>query len=641
MKRTLSNLFWSQPKKYRANSKGFRPSFESLEDRRVMAVNVLEPIGAFGPAVNSPGTSLTAGVKDGTLYVRGTDKPDTITLRQQNNALKIDGVVGSFNINNFNNIVIRSFGGSDVINLKSEAVKGQQAITKATEIWGGIGLDNITGGRGNDSIFAEAGNDKVWGNLGDDIIDGGADNDELRGEVGRDKIFGDVGADKLWGGDNDDFLVGGDAVDYLYGGKGLDMLDGSLGNDFLYGEADYDYLYDDTAQKTDSGSNYFNNGYLGIGWFDRFMETASLRTEARFLYAPDFALNRTEMMDIFDTAEDGNVVLAGEFRDLQDIVSTQAIVIPDYVKSLANKVVNGDPSNSRFQGRDLGNLSAGATGEHLEDLVDKWFLGLDRPFDEHDDTTQTLNYQYVQGSLFQNGIDFTDISQGATGDCYYLSTLASLAERNPSWIEQMFIDNGDGTFTVRFFTTPSTAHYVTVDRYLPVSASGREIYADFGANKDDPNNELWVALAEKAFAQFNESGWHNSNATNSYGGIWGGGASRAMARLTGWEAFRAPVSENAIPFSADDDPVQTREQIISRLNAGKLMAISDKADPPDPRIPGNHVYAVLGYNSLTETFTIFNPWGFDRGTTSLAQNPALMDLSWTEIVDNFGCWHYN
>jgi Ca2+-binding RTX toxin-like protein len=255
MKRTLSNLFWSRPEKRRTNARGFRPSFESLEDRRVMAVNILEPIGAFGPAVNSPGTLLTAGVKDGTLYVRGTDKPDTITLRQQNNAIKIDGLVGSYNINNFQNIVIRSFGSNDVINLKSEAVKSQQAITKPASIWSGSGIDTVTGGRGNDTIFAEAGNDKVWGNWGDDLIDAGLDNDEVHGDAGNDKIFGDHGSDKLWGDDNNDILLGGDNMDWIYGGKGSDRIDGGLEYDYLYGEADYDYLQDDSASKSDSGAD--------------------------------------------------------------------------------------------------------------------------------------------------------------------------------------------------------------------------------------------------------------------------------------------------------------------------------------------------------------------------------------------------
>jgi len=59
-------------------------------------------------------------------------------------------------------------------------------------------------------------------------------------------------------------------------------------------------------------------------------------------------------------------------------------------------------------------------------------------------------YRYVSGSLFQNGISADDIVQQALGDCYYLSTLSSIAQEKPSYIQNMFVDNGDNTFTVRF-----------------------------------------------------------------------------------------------------------------------------------------------------------------------------------------------
>ena len=38
------------------------------------------------------------------------------------------------------------------------------------------------------------------------------------------------------------------------------------------------------------------------------------------------------------------------------------------------------------------------------------------------------------------------------GDCYFISALGTLADSNPAAIENMFINNGDGTYTVRFYT---------------------------------------------------------------------------------------------------------------------------------------------------------------------------------------------
>ena len=69
----------------------------------------------------------------------------------------------------------------------------------------------------------------------------------------------------------------------------------------------------------------------------------------------------------------------------------------------------------------------------------------------------------------------------------------------------MFSDNGDGTYTIRFYNNGTPA-YVTVDRYLPTDSSGRPVYAWFGSNYANTTNELWVALAEKAFVEWHETG---------------------------------------------------------------------------------------------------------------------------------------
>ena len=66
------------------------------------------------------------------------------------------------------------------------------------------------------------------------------------------------------------------------------------------------------------------------------------------------------------------------------------------------------------------------------------------------------------------------------------------------------------------------AEYVTVDKRLPVNADGKFVFANNGrGTASDPTNELWVALAEKAYAQFNESGWTGQDGTNSYNGLGG------------------------------------------------------------------------------------------------------------------------
>ena len=48
---------------------------------------------------------------------------------------------------------------------------------------------------------------------------------------------------------------------------------------------------------------------------------------------------------------------------------------------------------------------------------------------------------------------------------------------------------------------------MTVDSKLPTYGGGGFIYANMGGLASNSNNVLWVALAEKAYAQMNETSW--------------------------------------------------------------------------------------------------------------------------------------
>jgi hypothetical protein len=47
-----------------------------------------------------------------------------------------------------------------------------------------------------------------------------------------------------------------------------------------------------------------------------------------------------------------------------------------------------------------------------------------------------------------------------------------------------------------------------------------------------------------------------------------------------------------------------------------------------------HVYALTGYDAVTQTFTLYNPWGV--GTS--AGQPGWLTLTWDRVVANFGWW---
>ncbi len=217
-----------------------------------------------------------------------------------------------------------------------------------------------------------------------------------------------------------------------------------------------------------------------------------------------------------------------------------------------------------------------------------------------------------------NGATYTDIHQGSLGDCYFMSSLAETALKNPSAITNMFIVNGDGTYTVRFFNN-GVAAYVTVDSYLPTTSGGALLYADRGAVYTNAGNELWTALAEKAYAQINEMGWIRSGSTsgqNSYSALEGGYIYAALGQITG-------QSTTAFAYTATASNFTT---FVNAFNQNKLIGFASKSTPASSQVVGNHAYAVVGYDAANQTITLFNPWGIEYG---------LVTMTWSQIQGSF------
>ncbi|OBQ29580.1 MAG: hypothetical protein AN483_09905 [Aphanizomenon flos-aquae MDT14a] len=321
-------------------------------------------------------------------------------------------------------------------------------------------------------------------------------------------------------------------------------------------------------------------------WYTQNLVDAQIITLTRSL-ATDGNLSRNDMISIFRDAKDGGVIDASELTDLRTLVSNSTrFTMADSVKVLSNKIANSDVANTRSG---FGNLFAGSSDTQMENLIGKWFLGTDRPDADY-------AYQYVSGSLFQNGLSANDVYQGAVGDCYYVATLASIAQEKPDYIQNMFTDNGDNTFTVRFYNN-GVADYVTVDRYLPTSG-GYAAYAGWGGSSvSSTTNELWVALAEKAYAQLAESGWsRSSTSNNSYADIEGGWMDTVIRQVTGLSATSQSVSN------------MTQTQLINLVNSNQVLTAGFVYGAGYGVVNG-HAYTITSYNATNGTFYLRNPWG--------------------------------
>ena len=111
------------------------------------------------------------------------------------------------------------------------------------------------------------------------------------------------------------------------------------------------------------------------------------------------------------------------------------------------------------------------------------------------------------------------------GDCYFISSLGTIADKDPAAIEDMFINNGDGTYTVRFYTgnygasynsqrhlqrwflqRRGTADYVTVNLSLPTTSSGMLYYSDYGSMLHQRQQRPVDSLGRKSLCRVEPDG---------------------------------------------------------------------------------------------------------------------------------------
>ena len=219
-------------------------------------------------------------------------------------------------------------------------------------------------------------------------------------------------------------------------------------------------------------------------------------------------------------------------------------------------------------------------------------------------------------SLFgPSGPTYSDVYQGNLGDCTVMAAMAEVAARNPAEISSMFINNGDGTYTVRFFNPKGSPIYVTVNSLLPVSGAFT-IFAHPEGLKI-----LWPALLEKAYAQLNEEGWLSGTlqpGVNSYTALDSGDAATSAAALS------AISGSSSGCYNWNPSLFNESQGISMNWNAGDLIVLGTGDPEAYPLVP-DHAYALIGINP-DGSFEFFNPWGLQGGILSGQFYPGLVKV---------------
>lgn len=614
--------------------------------------------------------AASAVLNGSTLSVLGSSSDDIIKFYQVGKNISIQGVVGSWSASKVKAIQVDSGAGNDFVSFNSFANGGNKAIAEFATVLGGSGNERVHVGTAYDMYFSGAGKYSQLDGKGKYFLNGAEVNlnnyvtASLAGGVLN--VYGSNGNDNIrFAQVSGKIYISGVATSFkaskvssivvrLQEGDDSVSLQ-SLANGGNQALAEYVTVYSQAGTNTvrlANGQDVAMNGAHTLqvaingtatldgqpvnpptpnpnpnpnpnpspnpqpgNWFTSNIVDAALKSLGETLYA-DNALSRNDMIQLFNSAADGGVVDATEFNDLKKIVNTSVLFAGAYnVERLSEYVVLGTVANAKYMGNSLGNLVAGSTASHIGCLINKWFLGLDRPT-----AGSGWTYRQFAGQLFVNGVTYTDINQGQVGDCYLMASLAEVALRSPSTITNMFIVNGDGTYTVRFFNN-GAAEYVTVDAYLPTNASGTAMYAGMGKNYASSANELWTMLAEKAYVQANEFGWIrpglSGSGQNSYAAIEGGYIYAALGHITGQGTAAFLSTSSVSGFTT----------FVNSWNAGKSIGFASKSSPTSGSgVVGNHAYAVIGYNATNQTITLYNPWG---------PNYATLTLTWTQIQASF------
>lgn len=207
-----------------------------------------------------------------------------------------------------------------------------------------------------------------------------------------------------------------------------------------------------------------------------------------------------------------------------------------------------------------------------------------------------IKYQDKNYGLFEKGkkdsheIDSNDIKQGQLGNCYYLSTIASIAKIHPDYFKGIIkqVPGKENYYQVTFFIQELKEkefkkYDVFVDNDIPVVD-----FSPYFAGKGD--DELWVILLEKALAKL----------FGGYQSIESGSPEFAFGLLTGKIIQRININE----FKDEDITLK-----LEGSKNSKPIIFTSKASATTP-VFSNHAYYFESI--LNGLINLGNPHGKDH-----------------------------
>ena len=202
--------------------------------------------------------------------------------------------------------------------------------------------------------------------------------------------------------------------------------------------------------------------------------------------------------------------------------------------------------------------------------------------------------------IFEGKIEPRDIKQGLLGDCYFLSSCASLAEKDDR-IKRIFVSSNDascqknGAYCVRVCER-GIWKSIVIDDQFPCDKRGETLFTNGN------QAELWVLILEKAWAKN----------YGSYFQIEAGLTRESMHDLTGAPCVTLFVDERNKEILWKE--VEKGERMNFAMTTGSLDEEAG-ADLKGVGLAEGHAYSMLGAyyvqsnSGKEELVKLRNPWG--------------------------------
>ncbi|MFF9097225.1 C2 family cysteine protease [Streptomyces sp. NPDC014802] len=235
--------------------------------------------------------------------------------------------------------------------------------------------------------------------------------------------------------------------------------------------------------------------------------------------------------------------------------------------------------------------------------------------DQNGQSNNGIHWATPGDPLFKDGVSADDINQHQFGDCWYVASLAGLAQKDPKFVQDGIKQNPNGTVSVRVWDKDGNYQWVTMTADLPTDQNGNPI-STYG------NGESWPAYYEKAFALvYSDDG----DGERGYGGIEGDDPKKSAPYLTGKEGDDLTTGGFLGLGEHDDKNIQSLKKAF---DSGKVVTVStpddeslEKNHPPEwePSYCTNHAYYVRGFTADGKII-LGNPWGSSYPPITVSQD---------------------